>query len=202
MTSYRYDKALLRVFALLCLFTVASCNSGTEDASTSSAAWQSAATSSLEAGYCDDFWKMVLPYAKQGNPEAAALIAEAIYSYGFVPPGANDDALFRFRALMSGFSLSAKSGEPRSIEMLLALSEANIFLNNGGGKLSKCLATNENKKQCIDIAIQNKLFPSFAQWLREIDSLGNAGGNAVCNEPRKSQKLNDDDFDIVPSLEN
>ncbi|MCL6272253.1 hypothetical protein M3P05_20235 [Sansalvadorimonas sp. 2012CJ34-2] len=190
------------MFALSCLLLVASCHSGTEDTSTSSTAWQSVAISTLEAGHCDDFWKMIHPYAKQGNPDAAALIAGAIYSHGFVPPGVNDDALFRFRALMSGFSLSAKSGEPRSLEMLLALSEANIFPNDGGKEFSQCLVAEENKYKCINKAIQDKLFPSFEQWFKEIDSLRNPGSKAVCNEPSNSQKLNDDDFDVVPALDN
>ena len=152
----------------------------------------------IESGNCDGFWRLLLPYAKQGNSETASLLAGAIYSHGFVPPGVGDDVLFRYRSLASLFGQSAKIGEQRSVEMLLSLLDSDVFQKNGGVQLSHCLAHENDNAVCVDRAIADNLFPSFEQWVREVELLGKDGGTASCNQSPQSQKLNDRDFDVVP----
>lgn len=154
---------------------------------------------SLEAGACDQFWRLVAPYAKQSEAEVASLIAGAIYAHGFVPPGANNDVLFRLRSMVAGFGQSARSGDPRSIEMLSALLKSDVFQISGGVQLSTCLADESDKAACIDKAVEGDLFPSFEQWFNEVALLAKPGTKAICIKSLQSQKMYDSDFDVIPS---
>lgn len=156
------------------------------------------AAKSVELGNCEKFWRLILPFAKQGEPEAASLIADAIYAHGFVPPGTNNDVLFRVRSMISGFSHSARAGEPNATEMLTALLESDLLHTSGGRTLSACLENETDKAKCIDNAISNKLFPSFSQWVNEMELLAKPSEKAICTKPRKSQELTDGDFDVIP----
>ena len=155
------------------------------------------AAKSIELGDCDKFWHHILPFAKQSEPEAAFLIASAIYAHGFVPPNASNDVLFRMQSMISGFGHSARSGEPKAIEMLTALLETEVFRTSGGRTLSTCLANETDKSICIDNAIANNLFPSFSQWVNEMELLGKSGDKAFCKKTRKNQKLTDDEFEVI-----
>ena len=155
------------------------------------------AAKSVEIGDCDKFWRLILPFAKQGEPEAASLIAGAIYAYEFTPPGTTNDVLFRMRSMITGFSHSARAGEPNAIEMLTALLGSDLLHTSGGKTLSACLAKETDKAKCIDNAISNKLFPSFTQWINEMELLAKQGEKAICTKPRKSQELTDDNFDVI-----
>lgn len=163
---------------------------------------QQQAVAALEAGACNEFWELIWPHAKTGQPEAALLLSTAMYSRGLSPPGAGRDILFRLRGIMAGYAESARNGNPHAVELLGALLQADVFEEGGGQQHSACLLRNPDKSACIDAALRSQLFPAFGQWVDEVEAIGKSGGVPVCTRSVREQKLDDEDFDVRPTKPN
>ena len=159
-----------------------------------------AAVAALEAGDCNKVWRLVWLPAKQGNTDARLLLADAIYAQGLTPPGTEGDALAQLRSAITVYAEIARTGDPHAIEMLSALLNTDFFAEANGKGLVKCLEESSDRNACLGDALAVGIFPSFSQWVSEIDSIGQeaGGGGAKCTRMQEDRVLTDEDFDVRP----
>ena len=159
-----------------------------------------AAIAALEAGDCNEVWRLVWPPAKEGNADARLLLADAIYAQGLMSPGTGSDALAQLRSSIAVYAEVAKTGDSHAIEMLAALLNTALFAEVNGKGLIKCLEESSDHNACIDDALVARIFPSFSQWASEIDSISQeARGHAKCTRVHEGRVLTDEDFDVRPN---
>jgi len=161
---------------------------------------QGAVIEALQGGDCKTAWRLVWPPAKSSNVDARLLLADAIYAQGLTPQGMGDDALSQLRSAMAIYAEVVKTGNAHAAEMLGALLRADVFAEAGGAEHASCLERATDPSACVDAILAARIFPSFAQWVSEVDAMVGQGDGkeAKCTRMQGDQIMDDSDFEVRP----
>ncbi|MCC7305011.1 MAG: hypothetical protein IT558_01995 [Alphaproteobacteria bacterium] len=137
---------------------------------------------------CSEYWNILWPWAKKGNLEARALLLislapppdmNIIYA-----PGSSGDYISKLRdiTIMSVHSHGYKEKWFEDYKNLIS----DLYVQVGFDEISagkdflKCVKDTPSAN-CIDIAVKEKLVPSFEEYASQIDALMKEGMKSTCN---------------------
>lgn len=152
--------------------------------------WEIVGTN-IEKGTCEDRWDLFWPFAKEGNLDARAhllfLLAPALHNDMLYAPGRSGDNVSQLRdiAIMAAHSLGYHHKKPEVNEHYAGIIDQ--FLINtpavkwGNGKFRNCLIKKGLIAECAQVAVEEKIVPSFETYVAEIDALTAQGYKATCS---------------------
>lgn len=144
-----------------------------------------------QEGECEKLWNVLWPWAKAGNLEARLYLflittppPDVPFAY---PPGSDGSYIERIR---DSFILSIHSYgyefESEDMSNMYHKERWNIYEQLGikntmtGRRFLECIK--EESRDCVDIAVKEKIVPSFHDYARGIDMFLDRGFGSTCSE--------------------
>ena len=138
---------------------------------------------------CQKNWDVIWPLEKAGNLEAIYADFQASALGSIAIQGIPEDRLTRIRYgtvfmfYVLGSSRHNEEMKYSSPEIYWKIASENSPVIANNTRLKKCMLE-EMSQVCTDIAVQEKLIPSFAQYAAEIDMYLANGAKVQCSDYR------------------
>jgi hypothetical protein len=154
---------------------------------------ESKAVALMDSHDCAGAWEILWPLAKTGNPQALTLLTQLVVFHDLVPPVSisrsqtatlEEQRLDHLLALgMAGWKNLKSEDEVTATGLVTAMAEERD--GDDLKRLARCMKNNEDKDQCVKLAVDLKLIPSFEEYVKTMDR---ATASAIClpdNRPKK-----------------
>ncbi|MCR9134384.1 MAG: hypothetical protein NXI27_00180 [Alphaproteobacteria bacterium] len=123
---------------------------------------------------CDQAWKILWESAQTGRKEALNTIALGIYTHGMSIPGAMTDKLSMYRYIFIFLTYGLSNQADTEKRLLNELFGEVLFPKKSGHPFGECLRNSTNISSCTDVAISERLVPSFSDFVSEVNNSGGA----------------------------
>ncbi len=124
----RFTPAFLLVVVLATAVGTTACAGGKHKSSQDN--WRQtveALGSSEVQNDCTRMWRLLWPWARKGQAEAATALAELVRWRHLTPGGLGEDALARLRLSMGLFKAAAQAGSAEAMQVLVDFYEGGVF---------------------------------------------------------------------------
>ncbi|MEP3047561.1 MAG: hypothetical protein ABJL55_11505 [Roseibium sp.] len=123
----------------------------------------------LRKNDCPAAVRLLWPLAVKNDRKSFTILAEALPTAGLNLPGLPDDDLGWKRSYLTmgifGFDRNSQLAGRELINML----KSGLVSQAAGNEVALCLETNEDHRECVDLAVKRKLIPSHDEFIKEVD---------------------------------
>lgn len=130
------------------------------------------ASTAFDNGDCENGWRTLWPFAKQGNPEALTSLALTIIYRSVNPPGnllPGTTTLLESRKrhimALSLYGWRFNNHNRKAIDFLIDRKNSSAKYR----QVENCLSNQKDKQACVNLAVQLKLIPTLEEYIKLID---------------------------------